>query len=124
MNDGDNPYQAPEARPEQVSVPWKRPMIYTVAGSLCWFFAAAFVVGLGFIIPTLIRLSNAHGWKSVLFSGFGPITMAGLATIGILIVMLVFAGRSFLEGRGRRGLMIGSLAFLVWGLASFLIETR
>jgi hypothetical protein len=117
VTDADNPYQAPEARNGQSSVQWRRPMIYTVAGSLCWFFAALLASGICYCIPMMMRIGNEPGWESFLSTKFGR--EAAIASVGVVIVIPVvaFAGQSFLTRRGRRGLII---CFLTFGVAELI----
>jgi hypothetical protein len=121
MTYADNPYQAPEARREQFSVQWRRPMVYTVAGSLCWFFAATLVVGICYNIPLLIQIGAKPGWSNFLATKFGREMMIGLAGAVVAIPILVIIGQSFFKGRGRRGLFLGFLAYVVAQLIRFLL---
>ena len=112
MADGDNPYQAPESKPDQFLVEWRRPLVYTVAGSLCWFFAATLTLGICYCIPTLIKISADPGWENFLATKFGQ--ELSIRSIGcvILIPCVALAGQSFWKGRGRRGLIICFVLFV------------
>ena len=124
MTDADNPYQAPEARDGQSSVQWRRPMIYTIAGSLCWFFAALLASGICYCIPMMMRIDNEPGWESFLSTKFGR--EAAIVWVGgvIIIPVVAFAGQSFLVGRARRGLIICFLTFGVAELIRFLVGIK
>jgi hypothetical protein len=89
-------------------------MIYTVAGSLCLFFAVSPVVRFCCsIVVDTVRADAEGGWMIVLPLDFDRDVTLGLVCSVIVIPLLAFAGRSFLKGRGRLGFIVGSLAILL-----------
>ena len=123
MKDAVNLYRAPDASiaDDFIAVePIRRPMIYTVAAALCWFMGVTFVVCLGPIISTLIERSVERGWRSVLLSSPGSWMSAIVILFGVASLTFLFAGRSFLGRKGRRGMLLTALAWAVAYAAKFL----